>query len=207
MEMPRQLGPRLARARFVAEHQPVDHRLVDHHPAAAIDQAGIVPRIMIARDPRPARRRGQAAQRRLRRGGQPLAALGIVETVAQAPDFARAERVDDRAEIGKRRERIVGRQHLPALGKPARFLEVEIGHQQRLARRPEQRTAAQGEQGMPPEGKRGERKGNHVPAYVAIDATMQRCPGERRPRSVKPLAQRRNGRKARRPLRRAITPL
>ena len=168
VEMPRKFGPCLARCGLVSQHQPIDHRLGQDGAAAAIDQPGPACAIMIASDPAPRRRTGQRAQRVLRRRGQPIAPGIVVETVAQAPHFARARRRDDRVEIDQGGERIIGRQHLPVRREPARFLEMQVRHQQRAPRRPEQRTATQGKQLIT-----GERKGNHSHAYVVAPAPKQ----------------------------------
>ena len=64
------------------------------------------------------------AQDMLRALRQPIASVGVVETVAEAPDLVRARRRDQRGQVGERRDRIIGRQHLPAQCEPARLLEM-----------------------------------------------------------------------------------
>jgi hypothetical protein len=108
------------RGRHVAQNQPVDLRLFYHLAAAMIDQTGIV----IAGDPCPARRARQGPQHILCPGGQALAAGGVVEAVPQAPDFPGVGRCDQSGQVRKRGDRVVGRQHLPETGKPARFFEM-----------------------------------------------------------------------------------
>ena len=70
--------------------------------------------------------------------GQAVAAVAVVEAVAEAPDFVRAGGGDEGGEIGQGCDGIVRRQHLAEAGEPARFLQVEIGNQKRAAGRPEQ---------------------------------------------------------------------
>ncbi len=158
---PDKLGPRLGGIGLVAQQQPVDLGLVDDLAAAMIGEPHRRS-IVIARDPRPARPRGQAAQQRARVVRQPFAAPGIMETVAEAPDFLRARRFDQRGEFAQRRMRVVGRQHLPAGGIEARLLEMQVGDQQRTPRRPAQRARHQGGQLDP-----GERKVNHAAPLAA----------------------------------------
>ena len=71
-------------------------------------------------------------------GGQAVAAVAVVEAVAEAPDFRGAGRDGESGEIGEGGDRIVGRKHLPEPGEPARFLEMEVGDEQGAAAWPEQ---------------------------------------------------------------------
>ena len=118
-------------------------------------------------EPGPRGERGEPGERGAGPIGQPLAAGRIVEAVPQAPDFARGGRCGQRGEIGERRQRIIGRQHLPAGGEPARFLEMQVGDDQRTAFGPEQRASRERGEGMT-----GERKANHRPAMARAPRTI-----------------------------------
>ena len=71
--------------------------------------------------------------------GQAVAAEAVVEAVAEAIEALRAGALDLAASARQRRVRIVGRQELAEPREPARFFEVQVGDQQRLLRRPEER--------------------------------------------------------------------
>ena len=103
-------------------------------PPQWIGDAGIV----VAGDPGPAGRSGEGDQHLAGPRGKAVAAVAVVEAVAEAPDLLGAGRDGERGEIGEGGDRIVGRKHLPQPGEPARFLEMEVGDQQGPARRPEQ---------------------------------------------------------------------
>ena len=92
MEMAGQLGPGFRGIGFVAEQQPVDLGFLDDPAAAMIGEA----RIVIAGDPGPAGRRGQGGQQFPGLCRQPVAAVTVVEAVAQAPDLGGAGRGDER---------------------------------------------------------------------------------------------------------------
>ena len=125
--------------------------------------------IVIADDPGPARRSGERGQHFPRARRQPFAALGVVEAVAEAPDLSGAGGDGERGQVRQGRDRIVGRQHLPEPGEPARFLEVEIGDQQGAAGGPEQGPLRQRHQFM-----LAERKANHGTAIKAAAAAFKR---------------------------------
>ena len=127
---------------------------LDDLPAAMVGNAGIV----IARDPGPARPGGQRGQQVARLAGQPVAAGAVVEAVAEAPDFRRVRCRDDRGQIGQSRDAVIRRQHLPAFGEPARFLEMQVGDQQGAPGGPEERALRHRRQVMT-----RERKANHAP--------------------------------------------
>ena len=99
-----------------------------------------------------------AVSSRPRLRGQAVAAGAVVEAVAEAPDFRGVRRRDEGGQIGERGDAVIRRQHLPALGEPARFLEMQIGDEQGAARRPEQRALRQRHQLVI-----AERKANHDP--------------------------------------------
>ena len=79
-----------------------------------------------------------------------------MEAVAQAPDFARIRGGGEPGEVRQRRDRIIRWQHLPGAGEEARLFQMQVGDEERRARRPEQRAFGQRDQLMA-----GERKGNH----------------------------------------------
>ena len=85
--------------------------------------------------------------------------MGIMKTVAQTPDLARTRRRHDQRQVGKRRLRVIGREHLPEAREPARLLQMKVGNEQRAPRRPEKRALGQSDERMI-----GERKGNHAAA-------------------------------------------
>jgi hypothetical protein len=154
MEMARKLGPQVTWIGFVAQDQPVDLRFLNHRAAAMIGQH----RVMIARDPGPARGGSERNQPCARFGREAVASLAIVETVAQAPDFARPRLALQRRQLAQRRDRIVGRKHLADPRVPARFLKVQVSDQQGLARGPIKSTGADRRQ-----VDAAERKANHGP--------------------------------------------
>jgi hypothetical protein len=117
-----------------------------------VGDAGIV----VAGDPGPAGRGGQGGQHLAGAGGEAVAAVAVVEAVAEAPDLAGPGRGGERGEIGEGGDRIVGRQHLPEPGEPARFLEMEVGDEQGPAGGPEQGPLRQRHQLVATE-----RKANH----------------------------------------------
>ena len=153
---PDELGPGLAGIGLVAQDQPVHLGLLDDLAAAMVGDA----RIVIAGDPGPARRsrsaRSAASRASAGSRSQPWRSwkLSPRHQISAAPVAAAM-----RGQIGQGRDRIVGRQHLPALGEPARFLEMEIGDQQGAPGGPEQRALRQRHQLVA-----GERKANHGPA-------------------------------------------
>ena len=126
-------------------------------------------RIVIADDPGPPSRSSESCQHFPRARWQSIAALSIVEAVAEAPDFGSAGRDGERGQVRQSRERIVGRQHLPEPGEPARFLEMKIGDQQGAAGGPEQGPLRQRHQFM-----LAERKANHGTAIKAAVAAFKR---------------------------------
>ncbi len=78
-------GRGLGRVGLVAQQQAVHLGLRDDLAAAMVGEA----RIVIAGDPGPARRGGEPGQHGARRGRQPVAAVAVVEAVAEAPDLLR----------------------------------------------------------------------------------------------------------------------
>jgi hypothetical protein len=125
---------------FVAQDDPGDRDLV-HKPAAAmIGKAGIV----VADDPRPVEAGRQPFEQRPGVGREPLATEPVVEAVAEAVEPSRAGTLDLAREPAQRRVRIIGRQELPETCEPARLFEVQVGDEQRVLRRPEQRAVARG---------------------------------------------------------------
>ena len=70
-------------------------------------------------------------------------ANGIIgmEAVAKAPEFCWCTSGDACGQVGQRRQAIIGRQHLAALGKPAALFEVQIGNDERPAGGPPERAS------------------------------------------------------------------
>ncbi len=126
--------------------------------------------VMIAGNPDPIGRAGEGGEHSGGMGFQPLRAIRIVEIVAQRVDPPRARQPHSLRHPLQRLAAVIGRQELVVARKKARLFKMQIGHQQRVLPRPEQRprpailrhkaklVAAKGE---------SERNGNH-------DASMAR---------------------------------
>src|SRR5688572_478405 len=87
-----------------------------------------------------------------------------MEVVAQAKHPARAGRMQCVGYPPERLPAVVRRQHLPVAGEEACLFKVQVGHQQRVLARPEQRAAAIARIGDDAHLLTGERKGNHAPS-------------------------------------------
>ena len=145
VEMAGHFRARVAAHRFVAKDDPGNLQLVGQAAAAMVGEAGIV----VADDPDPVElRRSFAVSKIARRGGQSVAAEAVVEAVAEAVDALGAGPLHLARQRRQRRVRIVWRKELPEPGEPARFLEVQVGDQQRLLGGPIKRTFCSRDEGL-----------------------------------------------------------
>ena len=175
MKEQRQVATGLARAGFVPQTDATHSELGE-----ALGLHSCIPGIVIAGDPDPV---GRAHQRIEHAGGvgfEPGGAVAVVEIVAEAEDAARTGCAKGIRDSGQCLSAVVGRQHLAALGIPARFFEVQIGNDQRALFRPVQR-ARRGEREFLPgesEGgaKRCERNRNHAQALPDCVWLGKTCP-------------------------------
>ena len=101
-----------------------------------VREAGVV----VAEDPRPVEPGRHFEQKAARLIGQAVAAEAVVEAVAKTVELLDSGRLDDRRQGRERGDRIVGREELAEPREPACLFKVQVGHQQRLLRRPVKRT-------------------------------------------------------------------
>ena len=154
MEMAGDFRARVVALGFVAEDDSADLDLVRDPAAAMVGES----RVVVADDPGPVEPRREAPS--AVRGRRPAGGRSrtVVEAVAKAIEASRAAALDLGGERRQRRVRIIRRQELAEPSEPARLFEVQVGDEQRLARRPEQRAG-----GRRLERFACERKGNHEP--------------------------------------------
>lgn len=136
--MPGHFRPAIAPVCGVAEMDAIYFQFVDHAPAPARANAGI----MIANNPDPVEFASEPLQ--LRRCGpvQSLFAGAVVKIVAKAPDCLRAILPDQPRNFIKRRLAIIRRQHLTVFCIAGCLFQMQVGDQQRTVGRPEQRRLA-----------------------------------------------------------------
>jgi hypothetical protein len=157
VKVARKLGQGFARPGLVPQHNAANGQFRQHGSGSST-----VLFIMVAGYPHPIDQARQGRQPIGRSGIEPRRAMGIVEIVAQAKDPPRARVAHQRGEPVERFAAVIGRQHLPAAGEPACLFQVQIGHQQRLFGRPDQRPRRAEQPFLAGERERGERKGNHA---------------------------------------------
>ena len=152
VEMAGQLRPGFARFGLVPQQQSMFFQF-GHGPAtpAATDFA-----IVIAADPYPVERAGQPLQDAGGAGGQPRFTGIVMIIVAKAEDALWPGACDQRVDRLHRGAAVIGGQHLPGGGEEAALFQMQIGQQQRAARRPPQGSVSRHEQAVA-----SERKGNH----------------------------------------------
>ena len=146
-------GARVIADDLVAEYDAGDLDFFLKLAAAMVGEA----RVVVADDPGPVEPAGELGQQCASLVGQALAAECVVEAVAEAEQPPGAGALDLGGKRAQRRVRIVGRKELSEPREPARFLEVQIGNQQRFLARPEQRAVSGREERFA-----SERKGNHA---------------------------------------------
>ena len=137
VKMARHFGPRVVAHRLMAKDDAGDSS-----SSARRRRNGRKSPDRDCRRSTPSRARGHLHQQLARGGRQPVAAEAVVEAVAEAIEPPGAGALDLGRERGQGRVRIIGRQELPEPREPARFLEVQVGDQQRLLRRPVERASA-----------------------------------------------------------------
>ncbi len=156
--VPGQLGPGLATLGLVAQQQAADQRLVDDLAANRLGRPRIKLCIVIAGDPQPLRHPGQRGEHPGGVGLQPCGPGAVMEIIAQRIDPSRSGLAHRQGDSLKRFAAVIGRQHLAVTGKKAGFLQMQVGHQQRLLTRPIQRAGLH-----QPHFLTSEQKGNHNP--------------------------------------------
>ena len=119
------------RHRLVAKHDPADFHLVLDCAAAMVGESGIV----VADDPHPVEPRCQLGQQLARARRAVDRSRSVMEAVAEAIEALRAAAFHFGSERRQRRMRIIGRKELPKPCEPARLFEMQVGDEQRLARR------------------------------------------------------------------------
>ncbi len=110
--------------------------------------------IVIAGDPGPVEARREPREPLQHVAGHALGRGHVVQAVAQAPECARIGPGQRALEVSQRGEAVIRRQHLPARGKSAAFLQMQVGDDQRLALHPVERTFRQSHPALPAEAER-----------------------------------------------------
>lgn len=126
----------------MTQHHSGQLKLLHKCSAASSAALRILAFVVIACHPHPIERSGQRVQHARCMGFQPSSTLRIVEIVTQSIDPACARFPYRMCESLQRFAAVIGRQHLAMACKKAGLFQMQIGHQQSILTRPEQRPPA-----------------------------------------------------------------